>query len=95
MESQIKVRDFSKVSVSIMPAEHGTWSKAREEMLTEANRPLKAEMEIKLAACNDDDEKKQIRATFEKRFSEVESDLDHKPMEFHLSLGVNYNFLSK
>lgn len=44
VESQIKVRDFSRASVSISPAEFGSWSDARAELLTEAKRPLKAQV---------------------------------------------------
>ena len=34
--SQIKVRDFSRATVSISPAEYASWSEARNEILVEA-----------------------------------------------------------
>ena len=36
VESQIKVRDFSRAQVSIQPAEFGNWSEARAELMVEA-----------------------------------------------------------
>lgn len=38
VESQIKVRDFSKAQVSVSPAEYSSWSEARSELMTEAKR---------------------------------------------------------
>jgi hypothetical protein len=34
--SQIKVRDFSKSSVVVSPAEYSSWSEARNEIMVEA-----------------------------------------------------------
>lgn len=36
VDSQIKVRDFSRAQVSIQPAEFGSWSEARNELMVEA-----------------------------------------------------------
>lgn len=35
---QIKVRDLSRASVTITPAEFASWADARAELLTEAKR---------------------------------------------------------
>merc|ERR1711959_499630 len=40
VQSQIKVRDFSKATVSLCPAEYSSWSECRTEMMLEAKRPL-------------------------------------------------------
>jgi len=93
--SQIKVRDFSRASVSISPAEFGSWADARAELLTEAKRPLKAQLEAELAAAANDAESKQIRDAFVQREKAIENELDHKPLEMHLSMSVAYNFLTK
>jgi hypothetical protein len=37
----------------------------------------------------------QIRAAFDQREKAIEHEIDHKPLEMHLSLGVAYNFLTK
>ena len=34
--TQIKVRDFSRAQVNIQPAEFGSWSEARNELMVEA-----------------------------------------------------------
>ena len=38
---QIKVRDLSRASVSVAPAEFGSWQEARNELILEAKKPLK------------------------------------------------------
>jgi len=95
VESQIKVRDLSRSSVTITPAEFASWADARAELLTEAKRPYKAQLESDIAGAGDEGEIRQIRATFEKKEKEIEHEIDHKPLEMHLSLGVSYNFLTK
>lgn len=95
VESQIKVRDFSRANVKISPAEFGSWADARAELLMEAKRPLKAQLEVEMAGAANESEAKQIRDAFEQRERTFENELDHKPMDVHLSLSVAYNFLSK
>ena len=48
---QIKVRDLSRATVSITPAEFSTWSDARAELMKEAKRPLKAQLDAELSAA--------------------------------------------
>lgn len=95
VESQIKVRDFSRAQVSIAPADFATWDDARAELLSEAKRPLKAQLDMELSAAADESAAREIRAGFQSKEAQIEHDIDHRPMEFHLSLGVKYNFLSK
>ena len=38
VESQIKVRDFSKCQVTMAPAEFSSWSDARSELMMEAKK---------------------------------------------------------
>jgi len=85
---QIKVRDLSRASVSISPAEFGTWSQARSELLLEAKRPLKAQLQAELAAAADETAAEEIRAAFQAREKALEHDIDHKPMEVHLEMGI-------
>ena len=58
------------------------------------HRPLKAQLEMELSAAADESAAREIRAGFQAKESQIEHEIDHKPMEFHLSLGVSYNFLS-
>lgn len=92
--SQIKVRDFSRASVSIQPAEHASWSEARAEMMTEAKRSIKAQMQAEIAGAADEEAQAKIRAAFDVRQAQIETNLDHEPMELHLSLGLAYNVRS-
>jgi hypothetical protein len=95
VESQIKVRDLSRAQVSIQPAEFATWSDARAELMTEAKRPLKAQLNQELSMVVSEAEVKQIRDVFATREKAIEHEIDHKQLEMHMSLGVAYNFLSK
>lgn len=95
VESQIKVRDYSHMNVTIQPAEFGSWADARSELMIEAKRPLQAQLDSQISAAVNESDIKQLRAAFRDKEREIEHDIDHKQMEFHLNLGVAYNFLSK
>jgi hypothetical protein len=92
VESQIKVRDMSRASVSITPAEFGSWADARAELITEEKRPLKAQRDAEIAdAAGNVEAINKINANFKAQERALESEIDHKPMEFHMSLGISYN----
>jgi hypothetical protein len=94
VESQIKVRDLSKATVSIQPSEFSSWSDARAELMVEAKRSLKSQLAAELSAAADDNVASEIRAAFAARESAIEQDLDHKPLDLSIELAVDYNFLS-
>ena len=54
VESQIKVRDLSRATVSIQPSEYASWSEARSDLHVEAKRPLKAQLTAEVAAARDE-----------------------------------------
>ena len=58
-------------------------------------RPLKAQLTAEVGAAADEHEASNIRAAFEKREKQLEHEIDHRPLEVHMSLSVAYNFLSK
>lgn len=94
VDSQIKVRDLSRTSVSVEPAEFSSWTEARSAMMVEAKRPLKSQMAAELKACGGDAAAQDaLRADFAKREASIEHQLDAKQMEMHMELEVNYNFL--
>ena len=95
VESQIKVRDFSRAQVSIQPAEFGNWAEARSELMVEAKRPPKAQLTAELGNASNESEMAEICQAFEAREKALEHEIDHKPLEMHMSLAVSYNFLSK
>jgi hypothetical protein len=59
-----------------------------------AQRPLKAQLHAEIAAAADEEAAEELRKAFVSREKALEHDLDHKPLEVHIELGVAYNFLS-
>ena len=62
VDSQIKVRDLSKYQVAVQPAEFASWSDARAELMVEAKRPLKAQLQGELAASTSESDSSAITA---------------------------------
>ena len=85
------VRDFSKAQVTLAPAEYASWGDARSEMMVEMKRPLKAQLQAELGAAGSEDAREEIQAAFAAREKALEHDLDHKPMDVHLTLDMAYN----
>jgi hypothetical protein len=94
VDSQIKVRDLSKATVTLSPADYASWSDARNELVVQSKRPLKAALAAELAAAPES-EASGIRAAYERKEAALEHELDHRPLDLHLSLDMSYNFLSK
>ena len=64
--------------------------------MVEAKRPLKAQQVAEVAGAAGNEVKADgIRAEFEKREKALENEIDHRPLEMHLEMEVQYNFLSK
>jgi len=95
VESQIKVRDLSKFSVSIAPADHESWHVARAEMMNERKAGLKAKLEAELAAAADDDELSVLRDRFSAEERALEHQVDHEVHTFSATIDIAYNFLAK
>ena len=57
--------------------------------------PLKAQLQTELAEAADDEARAEITAAFAAREKALEHDLDHKPMDLHMTIDLSYNFLSK
>lgn len=58
-----------------------------------ARRPLKAQLEAEIAGAVDEEEVKTIRAAFLQREKTIEHEIDYKPLEVNIALGMSYNFL--
>ena len=74
VESQIKVRDFSRTSVTLEPAEYSSWSEARNELMAEAKNSLRAKLESELGAKVGDE---SAIAGLKSEFEQKERDLEH------------------
>ena len=96
VESQVRVRDFSKFSVSISPSDHASWQSAMETLTAEATKPLKADRQRALASLGTSDV--EGRAKVNARFDDLEHVATNKvqstPLEFHIEAQVKYNFMS-
>ena len=53
--SQIRVRDFSNASVTIAPAEFGSWAAARESIVSERMDAARREHSAAVAAADNDE----------------------------------------
>ena len=95
VESQIKVRDFSKLAVTLAPADYESWHVARTETMAEAKAGLKAKLEAELSAAADESELQGLRACFQQEERAIEHAIDHEVHTFSATLDMQYNFLSK
>ena len=85
------VRDFSNCKVSIQPAEHASWSEARQELMSEAKAGLKARLEAELGSCEDQEQVAQLRADFRAEERKLEHDIDHTVHTFSAHIDISYN----
>lgn len=88
----VPVRDFSKASVTIAPADFASWADARADLVTEKKRPLKAQMEAEIAGVEGDEAIETIRNKFAAQERALENEIDHTPLEMHLSMAVSYKY---
>lgn len=95
VESQIKVRDMSTVSVNLQPAEFSNWQEARTSLMEEAKSTLRAKLEAELSALADDTSIDSIKELYNSRERELEHGMDHTVHTFSAMLDLDYNFLSK
>ena len=65
--------------------------------MVEAKRPLKAQQvaEVAGAAGNEAAGRRDPRRVRDQREKALENEIDHRPLEMHLEMEVQYNFLSK
>ena len=79
------------MGVTIQPAEYASWQEARTELIIDAKKPLKAQMQAELSAAANDADADAIREAFAARERQIEHEVDFKPLELHMQLGVDYN----
>lgn len=87
VDSQIKVRDLSNMSVAVSPAEYNSWSDARAQLIVEKKRPLKAMLQSELAKADTEAAADEVRAVFASRESALEHEMDHTPLHLNLEIG--------
>ena len=94
VEAQVKVRDYSKASVSIAPAEYASWQCALEAVTADAVRPFKDLRRRELAAASNADAKAAINSKYDMDEHRAMHMAQHTPLEFHMELEHQYNFMS-
>ena len=94
MDNQIKVRDFSRTSVSLAPAEHSSWDAVRAQLVGERLAGDRARLEANIGGAADDAEVASLRTAFDKQQRRVENEVESQPFEFSATLSIDYNFLS-
>ena len=95
VESQVRVRDFSRFNVSIAPSDHASWQSAMEGLTAEAVKPLKQDRTRALAAVKGDaDKTAQINARYDELEHAATLKVQATPLEFHIEAEVKYNFMA-
>ena len=84
------MRDLSRASVTLAPAEYTSWGEARSELMIEGKRPLKAQLQAELASATDA-EAEGIKAEFDAREKAFEHDLDHVQRDVHMMIECSYS----
>jgi len=93
IESQVKVRNFESMSVSMHPADFDSWTAARATMLANSKKAIKAKMTAALVGVEGSEAQEKIRVDFNNQEKETELDLGNKPMSLTMNLGIEYSFL--
>ena len=91
VESQIKVRDLSNMSVTASPADYNSWEAVRNELMSEAKKGLKARVEAEVAAAKEDDDLDAMKVAFQGEERDLEHSIDHEVHTFSCVLDVEYN----
>ena len=87
-----KVRDFSRTSVTLEPAEYSSWSEARNELMAEAKNSLRAKLESELGAkVGDESAIAALKSEFEQKERDLEHSIDHTVHTFSACLDMQYN----
>ena len=93
IESQVKVRNFENMSVSMHPADFDTWTAARAHMLANSKKAIKAKMTSALVGIEAPEEQEAIRLVYRNQEKEKELEIGRAPMSLTMNLGVAYSFL--
>ena len=94
VESQIKVRDFTNMSIQAHPSDFHDWSEVQTHMLHEAKATLRAQMEADIGDCKDKEQLTQMREDYNRQEKDLESSITHSPFNIAGTVKVVYNFLS-
>ena len=95
VESQVRVRDFSKFAVSIAPSDHASWQSAMESLTAEAVKPLRSDRQRAVSAAKgDSDAIAKINARYDELENAATQKVQQTPLEFHIEAQIQYNFMA-
>ena len=94
VKSQIKVCDMSKTTVSLAPAEFGSWEAVAQRIVKERSAPLIQKRDRSIAAVKGSAEDvEMVKAEYATKLADIEADVYHSPNELHMEICACYNFL--
>ena len=85
-------------NVTLAPADHVSWSAARDALMSEAKHGLRASLDAELAAAGteaSDEAMNELRTRFAAKERAIEHDIDHSVHTFTAAYDMSYNFLSQ
>tara|TARA_B110000046_G_scaffold185414_1_gene226934 strand:+ start:3235 stop:4260 length:1026 start_codon:yes stop_codon:yes gene_type:complete len=91
--AQVRVRDYSRASISLIPSEYTSWEHAMESITADALKPLKEAKQRELACAATEDAKLGVTSKFDGLEQEAMTRVNTMPLEFHISLSHEYNFM--
>lgn len=94
VRAQIKVADFSRMAVSIEPADLSSWNEVSDMLTKEAVAPIKAEHKRALGRVSNDPTKtEEVNAYYQEQIEAEMTKVANTPREISVELKVEYNFL--
>ena len=94
VRAQIKVADFTRLGVSIEPADFASWNEVSDALTKEAVAPIKAAHRRALKRVgNSESDVAKVDAHFQEKIEEAMHEVSSTPYEFALELDIEYNFL--
>jgi hypothetical protein len=94
VRAQIKVADFSAMSLELIPADYSSWEEVSDVLTKEAVAPIKAELKRALGRVRNDEAKTlDVQTFYAERIESAMAEVSNTPHEFFVQLGFAYNFL--
>ena len=73
---------------------HAASSRSHMVVLLCVRRPLKAQLQAELSAAPNDEAREEITQAFAAREKALEHDLDHKPLDLHMTIDLSYKYVA-
>jgi hypothetical protein len=94
VKTQVRLRDFSSMSVKFSPVDHKDWHDVRNSLIVSATAPYKKLHKEEISSTPDAAEKAKLEMKHKLQLRTVEETMVHKPIGVSFTLDMSYNFLS-